>query len=190
MRPLNFALFSLFLLAGLNTQLTADSFYKWTDARGVVHYGEEPPKNQRVKPIEMPEITVVEDYGKQWLPLETEKKPKSSPKAASSNAPVQKVANPGYKPSYESLKFIAPRDGQIINAKDGDVSAMMSVKPPLKKGHKLVFTIDGKAKPKASSRIFNFKNLNTGNHTASVLIVDANGKVQMNSKELSFVVKR
>jgi len=175
---------------GLCTQLTAENFYKWTDARGVVHYGEEPPKNQRSKSIEMPQITVVEDYGKQWLPLELDNKPKKARKTAPSNVPVQKVATSGYVPSYESLKFLAPRSGQIIEAKDGDVSAMMSVKPPLKKGHNLVFSIDGKAKPKARSRISNFKNLSAGNHTVNVLIIDANGKVQMNSESLSFKVKR
>lgn len=189
MRPFNVVLITIIITTGLSTPLTAENVFKWTDSRGVVHYGEEAPKNQRSQSLEMPQITVIEDYGKQWLPLESNK-PKKSRKATSSNVPVQKVAAAGHTQSYESLKFLAPRAGQVIEAKDGDISAMMSLKPPLKKGHKLVFSIDGKAKPKVSSRISNFKNLSAGKHTVSVLIVDANGKVQMNSDSLSFQVKR
>jgi len=67
---------------------------------------------------------------------------------------------------------------------------MIKVKPPLKKGHKLIITIDGKAQKKTTSRIANFNNLTAGNHTLSAQIVDNSGALKMRSNELSFKVKR
>jgi hypothetical protein len=168
--------------------LQAEGILKWTDARGVVHYGDEAPRNQRVKEIDMPKLTVVEDYGKQWLPLEPEQ-PAQAKSRTSVN--VKKVAvNPSFQPSYTRLDFIAPKSGQIIKAKDGDITAMLKVKPPLKKGHKLIITIDGKAQKKTRSRIANFSNLTAGKHTMSAQIVDNSGALKMRTNPLSFKVNR
>ena len=167
--------------------LQAEGILKWTDAQGVVHYGDEAPRNQRAKAIDMPQITVVEDYGKQWLPLESEK-----PKAAKFRSiSVKKVAvKSSFQASYTTLDFIAPKSGQTIKAKDGDITAMLKVKPPLKKAHKLIITIDGKAQKKTRSRIANFSNLPAGKHTLSAQIVDNSGALKMRTDELTFNVKR
>ncbi len=168
--------------------LQAEGILKWTDARGVVHYGDEAPHNQRAKAIDMPKLTVVEDYGKQWLPLES-KKPKKI--ATPSSANVKKVAvSPSFQPSYSKLDFIAPKSGQLIKAKDGDITAMLKVKPPLKSGHKLVISIDGKAQKKTRSRIANFNNLPAGKHTLSAQIVDNSGALKMRTNELTFNISR
>ena len=179
----------LVMLGLIPMLLNAEGFYKWTDARGVVHYGEKAPENQRAKTVDMPPITVAEDYGKQWLPLEPLKKAAASKPNPVSG--VKKIAvNPDFQPTYKILKFIAPKTGQVIKAKDGDVSAMLSVKPPLKKGHKIIFMIDGKAQKKSRSRISNFTSLKAGKHSLSANIIDSNGKVQMASGELSFNINR
>ncbi|HIO97429.1 MAG TPA: DUF4124 domain-containing protein [Leucothrix sp.] len=171
--------------------LNAEEFYKWTDARGQTHYGEKAPQNQRAKAVEMPAITVLENYGKQWLPLEPLKKVARSKPSPVAVAGVKKIAVASdFQPSYETLKFIAPKAGQVIKAKDGDVSAMLSVKPPLKRGHKIVFLMDGKANSKSKSRIANFTNLTTGTHSLSAKIIDSNGKTQMASGELKFDINR
>ena len=183
---------SVFLMLGLIPMLlNAEGFYKWTDNRGVVHYGEKAPKNSSANRVDMPPITVAEDYGKQWLPLEAlEKTARSKPNPVAI-AGVKKIAvDPDFQPTYKVLKFIAPKTGQVIKAKDGDVSAMLSVKPPLKKGHTIIFMIDGKAQKKSRSRISNFTSLKAGNHSLSANIIDSNGKVQMASGELSFNISR
>ncbi len=103
---------SVFLMLGLIPMLlSAEGFYKWTDARGVVHYGEKAPENGRADRVDMPPITVAEDYGKQWLPLEPlEKKARSKPKTV---AGVKKIAvDPDFQATYKTLKFIAPKTGQ------------------------------------------------------------------------------
>ena len=167
--------------------LQAEGILKWTDARGVVHYGDEAPRNQRTKAIDMPQLTVVEDYGKQWLPLE----PKKPKQAKFRSVSVKKVAvSPSFQPSYSKLDFIAPKSGQTIKAKDGDITTMLKVKPPLKAGHKLVITIDGKAQKKTRSRIANFSSLAAGKHTLSAQIVDNSGALKMRTDELTFSVKR
>jgi len=180
----------LIILGLMPLVLNAEGFYKWTDARGVVHYGEEAPKNSRANVVDMPPITVAEDYGKQWLPLELEK-PENSKPSPVATAGVKKIAvEPDFQPTYNSLIFIAPKAGQSIKARDGDVSAMLSVKPPLKKGHKIIFIMDGKAQRKSKSRISNFTNLNEGKHSLSANIINADGKVQMTSDELTFGINR
>ncbi len=167
--------------------LQAEGILKWTDARGVVHYGDEAPRNQRTKSIDMPQLTVVDDYGKQWLPLEPEKPKQAKFRSVS----VKKVAvSSSFQPSYTKLDFIAPKSGQTIKAKDGDITAMLKVKPPLKTGHKLVITIDGKAQKKTRSRIANFSSLAAGKHTLSAQIVDNSGELKMRTDELTFSVKR
>lgn len=169
--------------------LQAEKILKWTDARGVVHYGDEAPRNQRAKALDMPNITVVKDYGKQWLPLEPIKKA-VKPKFRSVSTKKVGASSANFQPSYSKLDFIAPKSGQLIKAKDGDVTAMLKVKPPLKNGHNLVITIDGKSQKKTRSRIANFNNLSAGKHTLSAKIIDNNGALKMRTNELTFIINR
>jgi hypothetical protein len=169
--------------------LSADGFYKWTDKRGVVHYGEEAPKNSRAKTVDMPPMTILNDYGNQWKPLA----PLASERKTARSVQVNKVAVSGAtssSPTYLSFSFIAPKSGQKIKAKDGDISAMLSIKPPLKKGHKVVFIMDGKSSNPSTSRISNFTNLTAGNHALSANIVSGSGSPVMKSEEIRFSINR
>ena len=183
-----FCLASLVIIIFNPSLLQADKILKWTDARGVVHYGDEAPRNRRAKPIDMPQITVVKDYGKQWLPLEPVNKPEKPKFRSISTKKVGSAAQ--FQPSYSRLDFIAPKSGQLIKAKDGDVTAMLKIKPPLKKGHHLIISIDGKSQKKTRSRIANFNNLAAGKHTLSAQIVDNRGVLKMRTEPLSFKISR
>ncbi len=154
----------------------AEGFYKWKDARGNIQYGDRPPANVKAQPMNMPKLTVIENYGEQWKPLSFPKEPD----------PYQQDA---VAASYTSLKFIAPKANQPIRANDGDVSAMISLKPPLKGGHVIAFSLDGKEVAKGSSRTNNFSNLPRGDHSVSVKVMDKNGKV-LKSESVSFTVIR
>lgn len=159
----------------------ADGFYKWKDARGNIQYGDKPPPGVNAKPMRMPAITVIDNYADQWKPMNLENDPLTE------DIKPQKTTAPAS--SYEVLKFIAPKANQAIRANDGDVSTMISVKPPLKDGHKIAFYLDGKEVSKGNSRTSNFKNLPRGEHTVSAKILDENGRVIKNSS-VSFSVLR
>jgi len=171
------------VLTLLTTQsvITADGLYKWTDASGNTQYGDKPPAGIQAKSIDLPKITVIENYGDQWKPLDFKESLPAKQK------PIRQSQNASS--AYSKLAFLAPKSNQAIRANDGDVSAMISIKPPLKKGHNIVFSIDGKAMAKGTSRTKNFSGLQRGNHTIGVKIVDNKGKT-LKSSSVGFNVLR
>lgn len=158
----------------------AEGFYKWKDARGNIQYGDRPPANVKAKPMDMPKLTVIENYGEQWKPVSFPKE--SDPYQQDEASNVTAV-------TYTSLTFIAPKANQPIRANDGDVSAMISLKPGLKAGHVITFSIDGKEVSKGSSRTNNFSNLSRGDHSISVKVTDKKGKL-LKSQSVTFTVVR
>jgi len=171
----------LFTIILANSSLGAESVYKWIDAKGKTQYGDKPPAKTKVEKVKMPAITIIENYANQWQPI-----PDVSEKTTNDEQ-RPKLAKPLIK--YTTLNFLAPKQGQVIRANDGDVSAMLNIKPPLKPGHLVVFMLDGKEISKSKSRTANFKNLSRGSHTASFNIINQSGKVLGNSS-VAFDVQR
>ncbi len=159
--------------------LYADGLYKWKDARGNTQYGDRPPSNVNAQPMDLPKITIIDNYADQWKPIKFDE--------AQTDEPIQEKSRESK--TYTKLAFLAPKQGQGIRANDGDVSAMVSIKPPLKKGHQLVFSIDGKMMDKGTARTKNFSDLNRGSHTIGVKVVDKNGKT-LKSSSVGFNVLR
>lgn len=166
----------------------AEGFYKWKDARGNTQYGDQPPENVKAKKLKMPEITVIKGFDKQWQPL--------GANTSTNNQPTPVVE---YKPNkqdqtssnYTKFAFVAPKNNQVMSGGfKGEVSAMLSIKPPLKKGHLVAFSLDGKEVSRSKSRISNFTNLGSGSHTVSARIVDSRGTVLKTSTAVSFKVVR
>ena len=179
-------LMATIILMMLSTQAYAEGFYKWKDAHGNTQYGDEPPIKAKAKRMKMPEITVIEGYGKQWQPLD------GSTSTNNHAAPIVE-----YKPkeqmssSYTKLAFVAPKNNQVMSGGfKGEVSAMLSIKPPLKKGHVIAFSMDGKEVSRSKSRMSNFSNLGGGIHILTAKIVDRSGTVVMTSSPISFKVIR
>lgn len=169
----------IFSLILLQSSVHAERLYKWKDAKGVTQYGDKPPANVRAQPLVLPKITVIDNYAEQWKPLDFK------------DTKVKKQAQTQAKTSsiYTKLAFLAPKANQAIRANNGDVSAIVSIKPPLKNGDQLIFSIDGKALPKSTSRTANFANLERGNHNIGVKIVDKDGKT-LKSSSVGFNVLR
>ena len=192
-----FVLLTAFLLL-MTSASQADGVYKWKDARGVIQYGDEPPKSSHARQFKMPEITVIENYGEQWKPIQNNPAPivgQPQRRQQPAIAPKQVIAVAAapkkvYIPQYKVLGFIAPKSNQTIRAEDGDISAMLSIKPPLKKGHKVIFVLNGKNAGSSRSRITNFKNLSNGSHSVSANIVDRSGTIVMKGAVVPFQVKR
>lgn len=176
---------TIIMLTAFSSDLNADGFYKWTDARGQVQYSDEPPTNGRAKQIKLPPLTVLENYGKQWevTPLANEKELAPKPIVTPKVIPQKKIY-------YTVLDFIAPKAGQSIKANDGDISAMLTIKPPLKVGHRFLYLMDGKQAAKSVSRIANFKALSKGPHRLLVQVVNPRGEILQSSRPLNFTIIR
>ena len=190
MRSLNTFILTV-TLAVLSTAVHADGFFKWKDARGNTQYGDKPPAGVKAESMKMPEITVIEGYGKQWKPLDLQN---GIATHDNDTAPVVELDAREKKQtsnSYTKLAFVAPKNNQVISGGfKGEVSAMLSIKPPLKKGHVVAFSLDGKQVSKSTSRISNFTNLGGGSHTVVAKILDRSGSVVMTSSSVSFKVVR
>jgi len=173
-------LFSL-SLCSFSTSLLADGgVYKWRDAYGNIQYGDKPPKNVKQEKLDMPQLTVIQDYGSQWKSQEVDLDKTVIKKYTRQPIPEKTTT------SYEKFTFIAPKINQVIHAKEGDVSAMLSISPPLKSGHSIVFIMDGNNKKKETSRITNFTALSAGNHSLKASIINAQGKVIQNTRAIPF----
>ena len=188
MRTTNFLILAIvFSLSNLQL-LHAEGVFKWKDSRGNIQYGDEPPANTKLDKFKMPEIMVVDGYKEQWKPLGN-----NSSSKVITNQTTTKASSPSLeKPaSYDKLAFLAPKNDQIIKGGfNGEVSAMISIKPPLKKGHQIVYELDGKAISKSKSRINNFSNLGGGAHTVVAKIINQSGNELMKSSPVTFHVVR
>lgn len=161
----------------------ADGLYKWKDARGQIQYGDKPPANVNAQPVALPKITIIDNYANQWKPMRfNELNLVNNSKKEEPKAQIKRS-------NYSKLAFLAPKQGQGIRANNGDVSAMISIKPPLKKGHQLVFSVDGKMIGKGKSRTQNFVNLDRGSHTIDVKVIDDKG-ITLKSSSVGFNVLR
>ncbi len=185
--PILIFILALFLL--MVNVLSADGIFKWRAKNGTIQYGDKPPQNIHAQPLSLPAITIIKNYKDQWKPLEPLKN--TAPSITNKTVTTRKnKRSQAVTPRYSSLKFLAPKPNQVINAKDGDVSAMISIKPPLQKTHKILFSLDGKKIRSSKSRVINFQNLPAGNHQVTVKIVDPAGQIVMQTNALGFQVKR
>ena len=170
----------------LSSETSADGFYKWVDARGNTQYSDEPPAKGHAKKLSLPPITILENYGKQWqvTPIPPAKRPRANP------IKQQTIKKQPQGFQYKALNFIAPKFGQSIKANDGDISAMLNIKPPLRKGHSFIYVLDGKDVSRGVSRIANFQNLQKGSHSLMVKVINSKGKPLQKSREINFTVNR
>jgi len=177
------------VLTVLSAQVAhAEGFYKWKDARGNIQYGDQPPANVKAKKMKMPEITVLEGYGKQWQPLDMNTSTNNQAAPVVEYEPEKQEQT---STNYTKLAFVAPKNNQVMSGGfKGEVSAMLSIKPPLKRGHLVVFSLDGKEVSRSKSRMSNFTNLGSGSHTVTASIVNSRGTVVKTSSPVSFEVVR
>jgi len=167
--------------------VSAEGFYKWKDARGNIQYGDSPPANTRAKKMKMPKITVIENYQDQWKPLNDSDLRVNKVQTTRSTTKTKQVKNR----IYSKLIFIAPKNNQVMKGGfGGEVTSMLSIKPPLKNGHEIIYLLDGEESSRSTSRISNFSNLQRGLHTAGAKIIDQNGDTLIVAPPVPFEIKR
>ena len=149
---------ALTALALLLTLFAADAdVYRWTDDKGVVHYGDKPPK-EGVKPVELP-------------PLQTY----SPAVTASPPAPRSESSDPA-SPTKASIRIVSPAHDDTIRDASGGIS--MTVDAALQPGQGLLFFLDGVQQNKVAtpSSAWLFENVERGEHQLGAAIVAANGR--------------
>ena len=68
-------LYCAFSLILLQSAAYAEGLYKWKDSRGNTQYGDRPPANVNAQPMELPKITIIDNYADQWKPMDFNNQP-------------------------------------------------------------------------------------------------------------------
>ena len=163
--------------------IAAGSIYSWTDESGNLIYGDTPPDNISAEVIDPPKLTVLEGFSTRYQTDSVTSSQPASTSAPKSNAPAKKVV-------YTELKVIAPKKDQAIRANDGDVSIALGLSPKLRPGDKIVISLDGKEFSRGTSRVANLSNLDRGEHTLIVSVVNRAARSLISSEAVTFNVLR
>ncbi|MCK9194239.1 MAG: DUF4124 domain-containing protein [Nevskia sp.] len=142
---------TLIILAAVALPASAE-VYRWTDAKGVVHYTDKPPAAD-AKPVELP-------------PLQTF----SAGPAAAPSAPDTAAA-----PVPTHIAITEPTPAATIRDPEGNVSVV--VDGAVDSGQGLIYLLDGKPQnaPPTPSSAYLITGVERGEHQISASLVDANG---------------
>ncbi|MDN5873244.1 MAG: DUF4124 domain-containing protein [Sinobacteraceae bacterium] len=146
--------------------------YRWTDAKGVVHYSDKPHKRAE-KPVELPQLQTVNPADLDAA-LATAKPPDTASASAPSAAPT----------------ISTPADGATIRTPGGHLPVAASAQ--LKPGQGLVYYLDGKAqngKPTQALEMV-LAGVWRGTHRLSVAVVNAQGKTLSRSAPVTVYMKQ
>lgn len=157
--------------------------YSWTDESGNQMYGDTPPENVAATVIAPPKLTILEGFATRY-------KDTSNSEFETSEGPLAKTNTSSEESIYTEIKVIAPKSGQAIRANDGDVSVALSLSPKLRSGDQIVIALDGKEISRGSSRVANLTNLDRGDHSLEVSVVNRAAKTLVTSGVMTFTVLR
>lgn len=144
--------------------------YRWVDEKGVIHYGDKPPK-EGLAPVDLP-------------PLQT-----YSPSATRAAAARSESSPNPSAPTQGSIRIVSPADGDTIRDAGGSIS--MVVEAALQQGQGLAFFLDGVQQNKVAtpSSAWLFENIERGEHQLGAAIVGASGQVLVTAAPVTVHVK-
>ena len=157
---------SLLLLAVIDFAV-AETVYKTVDENGNIIFTDKPSKDAE-------EIKLQK--------LQTIKNPNPAKHNPSPKQPKQESL-------YKTFLVSSPADGAGLRSNNGNVSISLSLQPPLRPGHKIIITMDGKEVSNGSTSSVSLQNLDRGSHNITASVVDGDGK-QMISTSSSFSILR
>lgn len=144
----------LFILLFVST-VSADTVYKTVDKDGNIIFTDKPSENSE-------EIKLKE--------LQTIKNPNPARLDTDFSSPKKEVI------SYKRFFVANPANGAGIRSNNGNVSISLTLEPPLRSGHKVIITLDGKEVANGSGLSVSLQNQDRGSHTVGANVVDSNGK--------------
>ena len=147
----------LLILLLLAANASADTIYKWTDERGVVHYGDK-PLGPGAKPAKLPAL-----QGYSVLDSKT--------KGGGKKFRVPPSEGP-------SVQVTAPSPDATLSSADGKFTVAVAISPGLSTGQNLNYYLDGELQnpTPTPSLAFLFTGAEKGDHMISVGVIDGNGR--------------
>jgi hypothetical protein len=160
----------LFILLLIALPVSAQ-IYKYTDAEGNTAYSNQPPDGVSAQPVELPPLNRVEPLSPPAPP--TQPKPKEQPQAA-----------------YEVLELTGLPTTKALRANNGTFTVNALIKPRLQAPHLLRLFLDGQPYGQPTNvPILQLVNIDRGEHSLAVQVVDGETVVQQSST-VTFYVQR
>ncbi len=169
----------ILLIACLVSLASAENIYKWTDAQGNVHYGDEPNQGGAKKMGKLPGLSTyapppIKTYGDE------------------TGEDADEVVNPEEKAtSYRSVSIVKPEAGDTIRSNPGIVEVFVAIAPPLGKKDHIRVTLDGKSLPgRYSKTVIQLENVDRGEHQVNVAVYNNKGKKLKGSASHTFYLHK
>ena len=156
---------------------SADSIYKWTDAQGNVHYGDEPGQSSAKKMNQLPGLST---YAPR--PIEVKEPEKDQPKTM---VPRATAVN------YRSISIVKPEDGETVRSNPGTVEIFIALAPPLGKTDHIRLVLDGKpVSGQFKKTVVQLQNVDRGEHQLSVAVYNSKGRKLKGSASHTFYLHK
>ena len=144
------------LLALLSAfSVPAETVYKSVDEEGNVTFSDQPGANSQALELNPPPAI-------------------KNPNRPAYQPPPGKPERPAA--AYRSLAITSPANDQGLRSNNGDFNISVSLSPPLKPGHRIIITLDGREIANGVSARATVKNADRGAHSLGARVVDAAGR--------------
>lgn len=91
-------------------------------------------------------------------------------------------------PRYTSVGILSPKNGEVIRAENGNVPVAITSTPGLQSGDIFQILVDGKEIARSSSNRFVINGIDKGRSALAIIILDKNGKMQIQSSVIRFIL--
>lgn len=177
--------------------LAEAEIYKWVDAEGTVHYGDE-PGTVGAKPVtDLPELTT---YGARKPSKQTNavSQPAESAATASDSSqqkaltrsatkPVDPKAKPLTAVVYKEISIVKPEQDETLRDNEGNITVFVALSPVLVKGDYIKVILDGvELEEQYHTTVLNIAGVERGEHQVAVAVYDAKGMQQLVSEAHRF----
>lgn len=170
----------LVLLVGclLSVASTAD-IYKWVDAQGNVHYGDDPGERSAEKMDQLPGLST---YAPPPIKIQQQEPAKIQSKTP---LPEKNAVD------YRSISIVKPENGETIRSNPGTVEIFIALAPPLGETDHIRVTLDGKPLPGQHKKtVVQLENVDRGEHQLSVEVHNRNGRKLLGSASHTFYLHK
>ncbi len=152
---------TLCLILVLNSACAWGAVYRWVDAQGHAHYGDQATA-PGAKPVALPPLQFISAQP----PATTGARDSRPAGDAVSRAPAL------------AIDVVSPRSDEVLRNTDRSLAIGVALKQPLPDGGGLIFRVDGNPANRSPSRNLQYTatEIERGTHLIDVSVVDAGGR--------------
>ncbi len=110
--------------------------------------------------------------------------------AVASAAPAGQLATQEPSPAYESIEILRPAAGATVFDNAGDVEVTVAISPALRRGDRIVLSIDGGEVAQGGRTRFKLSGIDRGAHSLQAEAVDRHAESLIVSKPVTFYMWR